>query len=65
MRKAVYNGYTHRGDNDNEFDNKKLASKIASLRFQRAQVLGYKTHADYVLENATAKTPQNVYKLLD
>lgn len=65
LRKAVYNGYTHRGDNDNEFDNKKLASKIASLRFQRAQVLGYKTHADYVLENATAKTPQNVYKLLD
>lgn len=65
LRKAVYNGYTHRGDNNNEFDNKKLASKIASLRYQRAQVLGYKTHADYVLENATAKTPQNVFKLLD
>ncbi len=65
LRETIYKGYTMRGDNGNTFDNQKIASKIASLRFQRAKLLGYKTHANYVLENATAKTPENVFKLLD
>lgn len=65
LRKIIYQGYTQRGDNDNEFDNKAIASEMASLRYQKAQLLGYKTHAHFVLENATAKTPENVYGLLD
>lgn len=65
LRKQLYQGYVQRGDNDNEHDNKKIAAKVASLRYQKAQLLGYKTHADFVLENAMAKTPQNVYGLLD
>ena len=44
---------------------KKIAAEMASIRVQRAQLLGYKTHADFVLENFTAKTPENVYGLLD
>lgn len=65
LRKALYEGYIQRGDNDNANDNKKLASKIASLRYQKAQLLDYKTYADFVLEKAMAKTPENVYGLLD
>ncbi len=65
LRERIYKGYTQRGNNGNEHDNQKIASKLASLRYQKAQVLGYKTHAHFVLENATAKTPENVFKLLD
>lgn len=65
LREKIYKGYTQRGDNNNEFDNKKLASELASLRYQKASLLGYKTHAHFVLENATAKTPENVFKLLN
>jgi peptidyl-dipeptidase Dcp len=65
LRERIFKGYTMRGDNNNANDNKAIAAEMASLRYQRAQLLGYKTHAHYVLENATAKTPENVYKLLD
>ena len=65
LRETIFKGYTQRGDNDNANDNKKIASEMASIRAQRAQLLGYKTHADFVLENFTAKTPENVYGLLD
>ena len=65
LREQLNYAYTHRGDNDNANDNKAIASELASLRYQRAQVLGYKTHAHYVLENNMAKTPENVYGLLD
>ncbi|WNC67517.1 M3 family metallopeptidase [Thalassotalea nanhaiensis] len=65
LREQLFYAYTHRGDNDNANDNKAIASEMASLRYQRAQVLGYKTHAHYVLENNMAKTPENAYGLLD
>ncbi|NQY33502.1 MAG: M3 family metallopeptidase [Alteromonadaceae bacterium] len=65
LRETIFNGYTMRGDNENEFNNQKIAAKMASLRFQKAKLLGYKNHANYVLENATAKTSENVFKLLD
>lgn len=65
LREQLFYAYTHRGDNDNANDNKAIASKMASLRFQRAQVMGYKTHADFVLETNMAKNPENVYGLLD
>ena len=38
---------------------------MAALRAERAQLLGYKTHAHLVLEERTAQTPENVYDLLD
>ncbi|WOH39060.1 M3 family metallopeptidase [Thalassotalea fonticola] len=65
LREQLFYAYTHRGDNDNANDNKAIASEMASLRYQRAQVLGYKTHAHYVLENNMAKTPENAYGLLN
>lgn len=65
LREKMWKGYTHRGDNGNDNDNKNLVSEIAALRAQKAQLLGYKSHAHFVLEGNTAKTPENVYKLLD
>jgi len=65
LREKIYKGYTMRGDNKNANNNQKIAAEIASLRFQKAQLLGYDTWANFVLENATAKTPENVFKLLD
>lgn len=65
LREKIYNGYTHRGDNNNELDNKKILSEMAALRVKRANLLGYKTHADFVLEEYMAKKPENVYSLLN
>ena len=65
LREKIYKGYINRGDNDNEYDNKKIASRMAALRVKRANLLGYKTHAHYVLEENMAQEPKNVYKLLD
>jgi peptidyl-dipeptidase Dcp len=65
LRETIYKGYTMRGNNDNANNNQKIASEMASLRYQKAQLLGYKTHAHFVLENATAKTPENVFALLN
>lgn len=65
LREKVLKAYINRGDNNNQYDNKKIASKIASLRLKRANLLGYPTHADYVLEENMAKNPQTVYSFLD
>ncbi len=64
LRELMFKAYINRGNNDNELDNKTIAAKMAALRVERANLLGYKTHADYVLEKNMAKTPQAVYDFL-
>jgi peptidyl-dipeptidase Dcp len=65
LREKMYTGYINRGNNSDEWDNKSILSKIVNLRLRRANMLGYKTHADYVLEENMAKNAENVYRLLD
>ena len=65
LREKLYNSYIKRGDNDNDRDNKNLAIEMADLRLERANLLGYKTHADFVLENTMAKNTGRVKNLLD
>jgi peptidyl-dipeptidase Dcp len=65
LREKLYRAYTKRGDNDNDRDNKKILSDIIKLRVERANLLGYKTYADYVLESRMAGNPENVYDLLN
>jgi len=65
LREKLFKAFINRGNNNDAFDNKAIAAKIAALREQRAVLLGYKTHADYVLEENMAKNPQGVFKLLD
>lgn len=64
LREKVFKAFSNLGNTGNAYDNKSLASKMAALRAERAQLLGFKTHADYVLEEYMAKNPENVYALL-
>ena len=65
LREVIFKAYINRGNNNNEFDNNKTLSSIAALRVERANLLGYKTHADYILEKNMAKNPETVYKFLN
>lgn len=65
LRRQIYTAYTMRGDNDNERDNKEICSEIYKLRLRRANLLGYKTHADLILSTRMAKSSERVYDLLD
>ena len=65
LRSEIYHAYTNRGNNGNEYDNNKILAEIISLRASKAKLLGYKTHADMVLEPRMAKVPENVFNLLD
>jgi peptidyl-dipeptidase Dcp len=65
LREKMFKSYIHRGANGGELDNRALASKMAVLRVERAGLLGYPTHADYVLEKNMAKTPRAVYDFLE
>ena len=65
LRKDIYSAYFLKGDHNNEIDNKKILSRMAMLRLKRANLLGYETHAHYVLEEQMASNPDNVYALLD
>ena len=65
LREKIFKAYINRGNNDNEYDNKAIASRIAALRVQKANLLGYETHAHFVLEQNMAKVPGNVYDLLN
>jgi len=65
LRKKLYDAYLTRGNHNNQYDNKQVLADIVRLRADRAKLLGYKTHADIVLETRMAKTTDNVFKLLD
>ena len=65
LRQKLYISYTKRGNNDNEYDNKAIAINIANLRLKRAKILGYASHADFVLDNTMAQTTDRVKDLLD
>jgi peptidyl-dipeptidase Dcp len=65
LREKIYKAYISQANNDNADDNKTTLAKIAALRAERAKLMGYETHAHFVLENRTAKTPENVYDLLN
>ena len=60
LRRRLALAFGRKGFQNNELDNQKIVLEIAKLRFQRANLLGYKTHADYILEERMAKTPQTV-----
>lgn len=64
LREKIFKAYINRGNNNNELDNKAVLSKMAALRVERANLIGYKTHADFVLEENMAKAPENVFELL-
>jgi peptidyl-dipeptidase Dcp len=64
-RETVWRNFIKRGDNNDTWDNKALIKKILKLRFERAQLLGYQTHAHWRLETAMAKTPEAAMTLME
>lgn len=64
LREQLYKAMYMRSNNGNEYDNNELISKMLELRIERARLLGYETHADFVLEERMAKESGNVYDLL-
>lgn len=65
LRKQIWDAYQKRGGQGNEHDNQQALIEMANLRRVKANLLGYATHADYVLEETMAKNAENVYALLN
>ncbi|MBM3747385.1 MAG: M3 family metallopeptidase, partial [Acidobacteria bacterium] len=65
LRRQILHAYLQRGDNNNPQDNKQIVARLAALRAQRARILGYASHAHFVLEERMAKNPEGVYGLLN
>ncbi len=63
LREEVWHAFTDRCK-DGEFDNTKIIDTLVNLRLERANILGFATHAEWVLDDCLAKTPANVYKCL-
>ena len=64
LRQKLFTAYFMKGDNDNEHDNKSIIAKLAKLRFERSELLGYKSYAAFALERNMAKTPEKVFGFL-
>ncbi|WP_240646543.1 M3 family metallopeptidase [Chitinophaga rhizosphaerae] len=65
LREKMYKAYINRCNNNDERDNKEIAGRLASLRAEKAGMLGYASHADFVLEENMAKTPAQANDLLN
>lgn len=65
LRKKIWTAYKDRGNNGNNLDNRANVVLMANLRAEKAKLLGYDSHAAFVLEERMAKTPAAVYGLLD
>ncbi|MCF8381703.1 MAG: M3 family metallopeptidase [Bacteroidales bacterium] len=64
LRQKLHTAYCMIGNNDNENDNKEIIKEIVKLRAERARLLGYNSHADYILEENMAKNAENVQEFL-
>jgi len=64
LREKMNRAYGARAYKD-DFDNREILKRIAQLRHERAELLGYKTHAQYVLEERMAETPETVQEFLE
>jgi len=65
LRKKMAIAFGAKAFQNNEFDNQKNVLKIAKLRYERANLLGYKTHAHFVLEERMAQSPEKVFTFLN
>ncbi|MGJ8713652.1 MAG: M3 family metallopeptidase [Maribacter stanieri] len=65
LRKELSMAFGSRAFHNDELDNQENVLDIAKLRFERANLLGYKTHANFVLEERMAQTPEKVHSFLN
>lgn len=65
LRKELYMAYNTKCTKDNEFNTLEIVKDLVNTRMQIAQLLGYKSYADYTLKERMAESSKNVYNLLD
>lgn len=65
LREKMVKAYGSRAFKQNDKDNRKIVKKIASLRYERARLLGFENHADFILQERMAETPEKVSKFLE
>ena len=65
LRQKLHTAYIMRGDNNNEYDNKKTLSRTAELRVKKANLFGFKNHSEYILDVNMAKNPETVFEFLN
>ena len=64
LREKLFKAYGSRGFQDNKYNNQQIVAKTVNLRLEMAQLLGYKSYADYVLEERMAQSADKVNGLL-
>ncbi|MBW8684545.1 GNAT family N-acetyltransferase [Chitinophaga rhizophila] len=64
LREEIYTAYVNRCNHNDDRDNKAIVTQLAALRAEKAALLGYTSHADYILEENMAKTPAKANELL-
>jgi peptidyl-dipeptidase Dcp len=64
LREKLYRAYTSRGYQKNENNNEEIIRKIVNLKLEKANLLGFKTHAEYVLAEQMAENPTKVNSFL-
>lgn len=64
LREQLSKAFGSKGFKNNNLDNQDIVLRIATLRYKRAQLLGYATHAHFVLEERMAETPEKVNSFL-
>ncbi len=65
LREKVWRTYYSRGDNQDEYDNNEIISKILKLRHERVQLMGYENFAQWRLQDRMAKKPENAMELME
>ncbi|WP_298326957.1 M3 family metallopeptidase [Haloactinopolyspora sp.] len=65
VRERLYHASINRGANGNAYDNSATVQQMVTLRAERAALLGYGNHAEYVLADSTAGSPAAVHEMLD
>lgn len=65
LRQQLWTAFKMRADHGDERDNNQIAARMAVLRAERARLLGYPTFADFQIADYMAKTPANVYALMN
>jgi peptidyl-dipeptidase Dcp len=65
LREQLFEAWVRRGDNDNAHNNRAAIAEILKLRSEKARLLGYKSFADYKLDDSMAGTPATARVLLE
>jgi peptidyl-dipeptidase Dcp len=65
LREKVYHAYYNRGNCDNAYNTKAISARLATLRLEKARLMGYNNYAEMALEQRMAKSPEAVYDLLN